>query len=173
MRTCTPFLGLVFLVLPFGFMEAQEPDRPSLLVPPWSGSAAPNLAAEITQRVSSGIDSLGLFDPVEWDSLLDSLRPTLDIPDPVQATCIVGRQLAFRESIEYVLCGEVGPTSDGLRLDFRLYEIGSGEEVRFPSIVANDQDSLVEHALARLSEWRRQDQQAPLGRTRQRGKAER
>lgn len=155
MKTCTPFLGFVSLLLLAGAAGAQEPDRPSLLVTPWGGSTAQNLAVEITDRVSSGVDSLGLFDPVDWDALLDSVRATREIPDPVRATCIVGRQLAALEDIEYVLCGGIGPTPDGLRLDLGLYEIDSGEGIRFSPIIANDRESLVEHVLAQLGEWKR------------------
>jgi len=143
------------LMLLFGAVDAQERDRPSLLVAPWAGP--PNMSAEVAARVLSGIDSLGAFERVDWDHLIISSRATRNMPESRRAElgCIQGRQLASAEDIDYVLCGALLPTPDGIRMELELWDVeasGSGW-IEFHPLVAGDQETLIEHALTQIRGW--------------------
>lgn len=145
---------LLMSLLHVGLAGAQQGDRPSLLVAPWRGPAAPNMAAEISVQVRKALDSLALFDRVEWNALVDSSPATRDMSESRRAelNCLNARQLAGSEGIEYVLCGGVLLTPEGFLLELRLFEI-SGGTVQLGSIVAEDVEALVERALSQLREW--------------------
>src|SRR5690606_19967300 len=106
-------------------------------------------------RVLSGIDSLGFFDRVDWGGLVDTSRATRDMPESRRAAlgCIQGRQMAVMEDIEYVFCGRLLPTPDGIRIELELWDIEAAEKIAFSPLVTGDRNALVEHALARIREW--------------------
>lgn len=141
------------LMLIVGAAGAQERERPSLLAAPWAGP--PNMSAEVAARVLSGVDSLGYFDRVDWDGLIDSSRVTRDMSENRRAAlgCIQGRQLAVMEEIEYVLCGALLPSSDGIRIEFELWDMKASERIAFSPFVAGDQEALVDHALTQIRGW--------------------
>lgn len=145
---------MLMFVLHAGVLMAQEGDRPSLLLAPWQGSAAPNMAAEMRAHLRSGLDSLALFDRVEWNALVDSSRMTREMSEGrrEKLDCLQARQLAGVEDIEYVLCGGVSLTPEGFLLELELYEVASGV-MEIASVVAENREALVERALARVREW--------------------
>jgi len=141
------------LVLPFGAADAQEPDRPTLLAAPWGGP--PNMAAEIGARVLGGLDSLGSFSRLGWDDLVDVSRFTRDLSETGRANlgCTQARQLAGVEDIEYVFCGRLLPTPDGLLMEVELWDIEAGSRTEFASLVARDREALATYALSRIERW--------------------
>lgn len=136
-----------------GAQDVQERDRPSLLAAPWAGPS--NISAGVAAEVLSGIDSVGHFDRADWDGLIDSFPATRDMPESRRAElgCIQGRQLAVMGDIEYVLCGALLPTPEGIRIDFELWDMEASEKIAFSPLVAGDQEALVDHALTQIRGW--------------------
>lgn len=140
-----------------GAAGGQDLARPALLVAPFGSSAGPNMASGIEAAVRGRIDTLELFEPVDWASLLDSSPLTRSMPPDRRAelTCINARQLAAREGIDAVLCGRLDPTPDGVLLELDLFRTSSGERVRLESVVATDREALIRHTLEQLRAWGR------------------
>lgn len=101
------------------------------------------------------MDSLGIFELIDWDTLLDRSRATraLDARRRAALQCVNARQIAAVEGIELVLCGSITPTVDGFLVELTLYPIGSAEWVRLPDMLAPDQESAVQQILRELAEW--------------------
>ncbi len=139
------------LLLASGPSAQQAP--PSLLVVPWSSAAAPNMAAELAVEFTTALDSLDLFDRADWDGLFNSYstRPRQGFPLP--PSCLVGRQMAAMEGIDYVLCLELHPTADGVSTQMDLYEMESGTMTKLGPLVAQRAEALVAEALSRLEGW--------------------
>ena len=144
----------VVLAVAVGTANAQEGSPPSLVVAPWGGSA-PNMAAEISAGVVEAVDSLDRFERIEWDALLDSFRVTRDMSPTRRAGlgCIQGRQVAVAEGIDYVLCGSLRPTPEGILLELEIYDIGSGSTIELEPLVAQELELLVEHAVRQVRGW--------------------
>jgi hypothetical protein len=70
-----------------------------------------------------------------------------------ELACIHARQLAAREGIDSVLCGEMGPTPDGVRLELQVFRTSAEEGIQLEPVVAKDQDALVLHTLEQLRAW--------------------
>jgi hypothetical protein len=116
------------------------------------------MASQVTEEVRGRVDSLGLFDQVDWSALLDSALVTREMTEEERAelTCIKARQLAVREGVDSVLCGVMGPTPDGVLLELKVFRTSAGEVVRLEPVVAKDQKSLVVHTLEQLRAWGRE-----------------
>jgi len=143
-----------WLLLLAGGVGAQEPDRPSLLTPPWGGYA-PNLAVAISARTLSLVDSLGHFDRLDWDGFLDStsLTRTMSESRRSELGCVQARQLAVAEDIDYVLCGMVLRGREGLQVEAALWDIAGNEASYFTSRPTNSRDTLVEEVLRQIRAW--------------------
>ena len=86
-------LGL-FLLASFGAADAQQSTRPSVVIVPWQGSEAPNLATEITARITTGVDEMGYFRQVSWDGLVGRPRAPLSSIVSNDQDALVGHVLA-------------------------------------------------------------------------------
>jgi hypothetical protein len=153
MKTRPVVMLAASLMLPFGAVDAQEHDRPTLLVPPWGGPR--NMAAEVGARVLGGLDSLGSFARLDWDDLLDSSPVTRDLSESrrAQLGCTQARQMAVLEDIEYVLCGRLLPTPDGILMEVELWDTEASSRTELASLVATDQETLADHAIGQVQRW--------------------
>lgn len=141
----------LLLAVQAGTVTAQE----TLFVASFTSATAPNVASDVTDEVRAGIGELGLFDAVDWSTLLASSDATRAMPADERASlmCIQARQFAIEEGIDAVLCGAVGTTPEGLRLELEVHRTG-GEVLCLEPVVSNERESLVDHALAEIRAWK-------------------
>ena len=136
-------------------VAGQDVPDPSLLIAPFGAAAAPNMAEAVTARVRERVDSLGLFNQVDWDDLLDRSphTRTLDPGRRAALECVQARQLAASEHVDFVVCAVISATPDGFMVEPTVFDAASGDQTHLAVATVGDRDALVDHVVAELRKW--------------------
>jgi hypothetical protein len=102
---------------------------------------------------------MGLFEVVDWEAMLDRSRVTRTMDDERRSSlnCINARQIAVVEHVEFVLCGGISTSSEGLVVEAAVFEVMSGGMIQLRSATLSDREAVVRHVLAELRRWRLED----------------